>query len=434
MGLLPVLLGFVLAIAAIAVALARPNLLIYAYSAAIPFNFALPPGPGGTVARVAGIVFFVGYIIRKPDSFRAGTIPLVGWVFVAWTLASCVWALDSNTAFQTWLSLAQLFAITVLIASLVAANPEIARGALWSYSISAACTSVVAILWYFQGGGIFSRATAFTDQDPALFASLVLAAAVFLVGEVGSPGTATIQRAVATAALLFCIIALALSGTRSAWIGFAASIVLWLVVQRDPRQAIVIAALGCGVAILLASDPGAGDFLSGRIASSLATGGAGRTDIWLVGLNILASAPLIGVGFANFGVAFTPYAISQTSGASAAAGALVAGRAPHNVLLGISVETGVLGAALLVSLFALALAPTSRGRTCTIARVALAGLIVQSMFLDILLQKQLWLFLAIALGLATANGHPRDDGDARVASIVRGKVTGTRVTTNGPER
>jgi O-antigen ligase len=392
-----------LAGAALMVAIWRPVFLFYAYCAAIPFNFALPPGPAGTVARIAGLAFFLGYLIRRPDSLRPSTVPLTGWILLAWTLASCLWAIDSATAFESWLSLVQLFAITVLIASLVSANSGIVRSALWFYAISAVVTAVVGSVTYLQSPVIFlTRAEAFPDQDPALFASLLLPAAIFLMWELQSRTSRIPVRLAAACALVVCGVALALSGTRSAWAGVIVAIVVWSVLQRDARQVIAVAALASGVGLLVALVPGIGEFLLGRTASSLTTGGAGRTDIWVVGLSILAAAPLIGVGFANFPVAFSPYAIAQAPAAAAVQGAVYAGRAPHSVLLGTAVETGIVGGILLIVFFASAFRqPASDGIT-NLVRVVLVGLLVQSLFLDILLQKQLWLFVAIAFGLTAA--------------------------------
>lgn len=388
----------VLVAAGIMLAILNPTILFYGYCAAIPLNFALAPGPAGTIARIVGLAFFVGYLIRRPDAIHPGTIPLVGWAFIVWTLASCLWAVDPGGAFQGWLSLAQLFAITVLIASIVSKDPSIVRPGLWTYALFATATAAVAIAAYLQGSAMFGRATAFANQDPALFASLIVPAAIFLMGEVQSRRSGSATRTIAVAALTVCVVALALSGTRSAWVAVAAATIVWLVVQRDPRQMIVIAALVSGVALLVVSVPGIGDFLSGRLADSLSSGGSGRTDIWIVGLSIMASAPLIGVGFGNFASAFTPYAISRASGASNASGGLFAARGAHNVLLATGVETGIIGGLLLVALFASAVIRSTGDRGYVI-RVALVSLYVQAMFLDILGQKQLWLFLALAFGL-----------------------------------
>jgi hypothetical protein len=280
LDILPILLALLVALAAVGVAIWRPVTLFYAYCAAIPFNFALPPGPAGTVARVFGLVFFVGYLIRKPDSLRLNTVPAVGWVLVAWTLTSTLWAVDTGTGYEAWLTLAQLFAITILVASLVATNPTILRKALWSYALSATLTAVVGSLSYFQGAaGDAVRAVAFPDQDPALYAGLVLPAAIFLMGEVQSRSNAALLRVIAGGALIICAAALALSGTRSAWVGIIVATVVWLIVQREPRQMLSVAALSLGVVILVISVPGIGDFLLGRAQLSLMTGEIGRAHV-----------------------------------------------------------------------------------------------------------------------------------------------------------
>lgn len=403
MNALELLLVILLALGALAIAMMRPILLFYAYCAAIPLNFALPPGPAGTIARIAGLAFFVGYLIREPDSLRPNIVPLVGWLFVAWTLASCLWAIDSETAFIAWLSLAQFFAISVLVATIVARDTSVIRVALWSYALSAAVTAAIGSISYLQSPVIYlTRAAAFSGEDPAMFASILLPAIIILMWEVQSRTTGLPVRLGALGALLVCIAGLALSGTRSGWIGVIAAVIVWLLLQRSRRQVFPLAAIVLGVAILVVAVPGLGSFLFGRAETSVATGGAGRTDIWAVGLNILTTAPVLGVGFGNFPLAFSPYAIAQASAGLAPIYVLSSGRGPHNVLLGTSVETGVVGGLLLVVFFASALwQPVGRPATNAI-RAILVGLFVQSFFLDILGQKQLWLFIAIAYGLAAA--------------------------------
>jgi exopolysaccharide production protein ExoQ len=401
MDALGILLVALVAGAALAFALIRPELLLYLYCVAIPFNFALPPGPAGTVARIAGLVFFFGYLVRRPDALRPGIIPLVGWAFMGWALASCLWAIDGDAAFNAWVSLVQLFVISILIASIVAADTRVVRNALWAYALAATFTAGIGCVSYLQSPAAFlGRAAAFPDQDPALFASLVLPATIILMGEVQARSTRPALRVLALAALAVCAVALAISGTRSAWLGLVVAVGVWLVLQRGLRQVLAVTAVAASIGVLVVALPETQAFLLGRASTSLVTGGSGRTDIWSVGMSILASAPLSGVGLGNFPTAFTPYAISQAT-ASAATGALYAGRAPHNVLLGTSVETGLVGGLLLVGFMAAALAD-SRGERGNVIRAALVSLFVQAMFLDILLQKQLWLFIALAFGLGAA--------------------------------
>ncbi len=400
---LSTLILLALAAMAVAVAIRWPIVLFYVYCAAIPFNFALPPGPAGTIARIAGLAFFIGYLVRRPDSLRPGILPIVGWAFVAWTLASCLWAGDAETGFEVWLSLVQLFAITILVASIVADDPGTVRPALWAYSLAAAVTAAIGSISYLQSRTIYlDRAVAFSGQDPALFASLILPAVIFLMWELQSRGNRVPVRMAALGSLFVCVVGLALSGTRSGWIGIVAAAIAWVALGRERRQALSLAAGASAIVLLAMVVPGMSDFLLGRVESSLATGGAGRTDIWSVGLYMFASAPLTGVGLGNFPISYTPYVIDQASAGFTPLYVLSAGRAAHNVLLGTFVETGVVGGMLLIAFCGTALLEPSDARVANVIRAILVGFIVQSLFLDILGQKQVWLFLAIAFGLGAA--------------------------------
>ena len=79
-----------------------------------------------------------------------------------------------------------------------------------------------------------------------------------------------------------------------------------------------IAVLGAGawgtaLAIALAAVayqiPGVPALIADRTSSALSTGGAGRTDIWSVAGTIYQSSPVLGVGYANFPVAYTPQVV-----------------------------------------------------------------------------------------------------------------------------
>jgi O-antigen ligase len=395
-ALLVVLAG-VLALAAAAGALINPNILFYAYCAAIPLNDILPPGPAGTVGRIAGLVFFVGYLVRRPGSLRVGLVPLVGWLYVGWALASTLWAIDTDTSVDAWISIGQLFGITVLIASIVAEEPALARRGVLAYLSTATATAVIAALPAVQGSVAYlSRASAFGGQNPAGFASLLVPAVMFLMSESQSRDNRGPIRALFLAALVACVMAVGLSGTRSAWLGITGAIAAWVVLKRESRQFAAVAAVGVGVLLLVAVVPGASDFLLERTGTSVESGGSGRTDIWAVGLQIFANAPIFGVGFGNFPLAFTPTIIAEVAGAHTGG----AGRDPHNVLLGAFVETGLIGGALLIAFFGTAWLRLRGDGLAIAVRAALFGLFVESLFLETLLRKHVWLLIALALGLA----------------------------------
>ncbi len=59
--------------------------------------------------------------------------------------------------------------------------------------------------------------------------------------------------------------------------------------------------------------PGVSDLVSERTETAISTGGAGRTDIWSVAGTIYWSAPVLGVGYANFPVAYTSEVVAATA-------------------------------------------------------------------------------------------------------------------------
>jgi O-antigen ligase len=398
----PLLLLAIVGLVGVAAAVRDPNLLFYLYCAAIPFNFALPPGPAGTVARIAGLVFVGGYLLRQPGALRFNAMPLTGWLFLGWALTTLLWSVQAEFGFSSWLSVAQLFGATLLVASIIAARPGTLRPALWAYSGSATLTALVGGVSFLGADTLTAggRAAAFSGQDPALFSSIVVPAAIHFLGEVESTSNRRAVRVLAALGLIVCAGAIVLSGTRSAWIGVAVGVALWIAIRRNRTQLIALAAFAITLVFLILTVPAFANFVEDR--TEYGATGSGRTDIWLVGLGILSRSPVVGVGFGNFGEAFTPYAISQAVGASASAGALFAGRDAHNTYLAMTVETGILGGLILAAFFLTPLLRRDRDTLDTVLRIALVSLFVQGMFLDLIYQKQLWLFLAFAFGLMAA--------------------------------
>ena len=82
-------------------------------------------------------------------------------------------------------------------------------------------------------------------------------------------------------------------------------------------------------------------------------------------------------------------------------------------MLATTVETGLIGGLLLVAFLAAALV-RSTGDRGQVIRIALVSLYVQAMFLDILGQKQLWLFLAFSFGLIAAQRVAGERGKSEV--------------------
>jgi O-antigen ligase len=171
---------------------------------------------------------------------------------------------------------------------------------------------------------------------------------------------------------------------------------LFVLPQLSTRRRVAAVALTCIAAIVVYQVPGVPDLLSERTGSAVTTGGAGRTDIWSVAATIYQSAPVLGVGFANFPVAYTGDVV-RASGIGFVAGT---GRGPHDVLIGTLVELGPLGLALFL-LFLIPLAfRRGWGPDGATVQAALVSLLTLALFLDIVTnRKQVWLVVGLAAGL-----------------------------------
>ena len=145
--------------------------------------------------------------------------------------------------------------------------------------------------------------------------------------------------------------------------------------------------------------PGVADLIAERSGNALASGGAGRTDIWAVGATIFESRPIAGVGYANFPLAFTTQSIREAG--FVVEGSAVPGRGSHNIIVATAVELGVVGLVLLVAFLGPLLLRRGWGRDAATVQAALIGLMTTALFLDILSnRKQVWLVIALAAGLS----------------------------------
>ena len=387
--MLPIALGAAVLALVVAVSFRWPILGLAAFAALIPIEGVVLIDGVGTVSRFAGILFAVTYGVPRMGRLAFGAMPTAGWALLAWTIVSVGWAVDPGIAAGQLFTLIQLFVIAVLIADFVIHQPEIVRPILWVYSLAAALTSVIGMGSYL---GTDARTAALEGQNPAQYAAVLLPALVFGAYEMFNRDRRLLGGAIAFVTTLGILI----SGTRGAWLGVAVVLPIFVLPNLTPRRrvAFIVGAIVLGVLALQV--PGIAAMSIERIETALSSGGAGRTDIWAVAGTIYAANPILGVGYANFPVAYTPDVVRAT-------GVLFythSGAAPHNLVVGTLVELGPLGL-LLVGLF---LGPLvvrrgwgSEGAT---VQAALAALLVLSLFLDMLANhKELWLVIGLAAGL-----------------------------------
>lgn len=393
-GLLPQAVGLTAALVLFLFSVRSPLLSLFVLVAVIPVEDAINVAGVGTLSKAVGILFAIVYTLPRLRHLTLRAMPRAGWAYLGIAALSFFWAIDPNVAQTQLQTLVQLFAIGVLVADVVVHNPTVIRPLLWVYTLSAALTASIGIAGYGSGltvaGG---RVAALAGQDPAQFAAILLPALVFSLHELVYARRLLVSGAVATV----CTIAIVLSGTRGAWVGAAVVVVMFILPRLGPRRR--VAALVVMVSLLLVAFqiPGVADLVTQRTILATATGGAGRTDIWSVGIRIFESAPVTGVGYANFPVAYTPGLVA-TAALQRATGS---GRAPHSIIVGTLGELGLIGLACLVLFLAPLTLRRGWGPDAVVVQAILASLMVSGLFLDVLGdRKQVWIGIGLASGLA----------------------------------
>ena len=391
LGQLPLMAVAVVGGAAGLLALRWPLIGLLAFAFLIPIEEVTLVGGTATLSRLAGLAFAATYALPRLATLRLGVIRPPGWAFVAWAFLSLAWAIDPATSWTELPTLLQLFVIAVLIGDFVTREPSIVRPVLFAYSLSASATAVLGIVTYVTGLGPDVRAAALQGQNPGQFAAVLVPAFAFGFNEVVSGK----QRAAGGAIAMLTFLGVLVSGSRGAWLAIAV-IPLLVLPNLSPRRIATVLALGAVLLVVAYQVPGVSDLVTDRADTAVSSGGAGRTSIWAAGLVIYSSSPAVGVGYANFPLAFTP----DVRNAAGSTSYLHTGLGPHNLVVGTLAELGPVGLVLL-GLFVLPLVVNRGwGPEADTLRAALAALLVLTLTVDIFgNRKQVWLMIGLAAGL-----------------------------------
>jgi O-antigen ligase len=412
LGILLEAAGVAAAIAAIFLSLRWPLLPLFAFALLIPVEEVFVLG-GGTLSRYAEMLFIVAYAVPRVGRLTIRAMPVPAWGYVAWAILSLGWALDPNDTLLEIPVLLLLFITAVVVATLVTDRPTIVRPLLWAYSLSAAATGALGLYATVTSGviaGANDRAAALQDQNPAYFAAILLPALVFSLFELINGRQVIVSSAIA----VLTAAAIAASGTRGAWVAVIVVVAVFILPRLAPARrlgAVLVIATATLVAVQI---PGLAPFIVERAEIAVSTGGAGRTDIWSVGLNIYQSAPVTGVGLANFPRAYTPERV-RDSDVGVYSANNPAFRAPHNIVIGTLGELGLIGLFLLTIFLLPLILRRGWGPDAAMVQAALASLVITAFFLDVLNRKQLWLLVGIACGLLYLARVQRDREAAMAA-------------------
>jgi O-antigen ligase len=254
-----------------------------------------------------------------------------------WTATSLLWAIDPGIGVERLSTVAFLFAFY-----LVAVSFHLNRGELRLILLLAiaggAVAAALAISEFGRGTGLSGRATLVFGQgwaNPNDFSSGLLMPFSLALGGIVSRG-GLIKKAILLGALAVIATSIFLTMSRGSLIALSAILLVWLF-RVGVRRRMLIPILVVVFPLFFLPE-----LFYQRLERAPYGRGTGRVDILIAGTEIVKHYPIIGVGLANFTIAYNEFAgyAPVFRGHD---------RAAHNAYLQVWAETGVIGLALFLA-------------------------------------------------------------------------------------
>lgn len=358
--LLPVLAVFVCA--CMAIIIWRPLIGFALMLFFIPLENLTLLFPSFSMIKLTGIITFWGWLMHVlvgKKLVKLNCFFLLLALFILWCTASVAWAIEPGQSMRRIISMGQLLMMVFLGYNLVDNKKELYL-VLGSYLLGALVASGLGIY-----NGYLHEFTVRTDignfNDPNYYARHLLLGAIFC-GYLTAMAGRVAARLAGVASLAVLLFAVMLSGSRGAWIAALVTLVAGLVMILPPamqvlrKKRVLLPSLVAVVIFTAVFCPYIIKHLPPVVVQRAQTltqvsdqfdRGAGRIDIWMVGLNIAGDNWIKGVGINNFPYAYTRY-FSGTGGVDRFIGL---NRDAHNNYLTVFAELGIPGFLLFLWLF-----------------------------------------------------------------------------------
>ena len=274
------------------------------------------------------------------------------------------------------------------------------------------------------------RATLAEDQNPNALARALGVGLLMVPYLLGQLRPTRWRIAIVLAA---CVLGLAIlfTGSRGAWVGLIAAFGLTWFLCRGKlvklRSAVAVAiALVVGIAGLYYVGV-LDEWMVQRIITlpsiEATHGGAGRTNIWAVGWEMVKANSLVGVGLGNFPVRFEDYI--DVAGMRGAYG-VYPGRDPHNVFLSLQAELGIVGLVIFLTfLWAIfrSLLPYRHDSRAIVGILLLSFMVFSGITITIQYRKFFWLALGLAAGIPKVMGYEQQSSCSSGRIFTKDKAT-----------
>lgn len=399
----------------------------FAVLAFLSFLETLPASSSLSPAKAAGLLLAVAWLARFSSSARGERDlfkdhPYLTWAligFFVWATLSLVWSTSTGVAAESLFRYAPNILLLPIAYTAVRNRRDllIVLGAIVLGAIIAASFGVLSPpdANLAEEG----RATG-TVGDPNELAAFLLVGLALAAGLAVGRGRSPLLRLVCGLTVALCAGGIFLSLSRGGLVALGVLLLTGTVFAGRWRRAITLMLVliaGGGVLYFTALAP-----LPARERIITANGGAGRSDIWKLGLRMVRAHPLTGVGVGNFPVVSRDYALQPGTLQRADLVFSSAPKVTHNTYLEVLSEMGFPGFLLfmgaVLSCLACALKAArlwaQRGLADmeAIARgvfLGLVGMLTADFFISEMYSKLLWVMLALCPALLAIARSERDE-------------------------
>jgi len=303
------------------------------------------PGEGTAVtyfvaAFTAAVLLLTGFLQKR---FVRPPIAALWWtLFVAWGAASYFWAVDPASVADRLLTAGSLLVLFLIAVSIRITETELHRVAV--LCIIGGCAAAIIAARQYGGGlvgvheqiGFRETLTMGGDEtNPGQFASTLLLPLSLGISYLLSWRNWFYRIAMAAAVGVLSL-SLLLTMARSSLVALLVVVLVFLIRMRANIRLIVSIGLLASLVFLMPA------LFFERLSTAVASGGAGRLEIWTVGLASLKQFGLFGGGLDNFPYVYDLYAsyAPKYEGMH---------RGSHNIYLCFAVELGIIGLCLMLA-------------------------------------------------------------------------------------
>ena len=313
--------------------------LSLAFIFSIPWeNSVVLPGLG-SIARIIGLLAtasWMGKVLFKGELRRPHLFHLAMFAYIAWNAATIFWSIKPDNTFNRIETYIQLFIFSLLIWDLLDNRDSLDDG-LQMYILGGGVAIVSTIFNYFAGvgvrGGIRYAASGFDPNDMGITLAIGMPMAWYLATSSRERTLGWLLRLINYAYIPGAVMAILLAASRTSLIATAPASLYVLMTFSRLRlmtRIIVFSILIYALFIIQPLIPDSSFQRLSQTGDSIASGNlTGRVDIWREGYQVFAAHPLNGVGSGTFRDAIDKK------------------KAPHNVFVALSTETGLIGITLI---------------------------------------------------------------------------------------